>query len=70
MVYYSNPEKILVKHKPTGEVYEALLLDSRFDGTIIFEIVGNRKESSKIFLDNDNYEVDTLFNKSWQRYDK
>jgi len=66
MIDYDKPlDKVIVKHIPTGEVYEALLLDYRYDGTYIFQITGERKQYAKVIIEDDNFEIDTLFNKSW-----
>jgi len=63
--YEKEFESIKVKHKPSGEIYEALLLLKRWDGSCIFQVTGERARFARVYIDCDNLEVDTLFSTSW-----
>ena len=66
MINYDEEfESVIVRHKPSNETYEAILLDTRYDGSIIFQIVGARAHVARTIVEDDNLEVDTLFQPSW-----
>jgi hypothetical protein len=65
----TNNKKILAKHIPTGEVYPAITVLERANGTAIFRLVGERAHAAICLCQSDNLEVDTLFEESWTLID-